>query len=52
MAKREIEVEMNLEKIILETREVAKALNDFADRLVDIEIKYNRDRWKSEQGEK
>lgn len=40
MAKFEITAEMNLKKIIAESREVAQALNDFADNLERIEKKY------------
>jgi len=42
MAKYEITAEMNLKNIILELREVAQALNECADKLVMIDIKYNR----------
>lgn len=35
-----IEMELNLEKIIAESREVAQALNEFADTLERIEKKY------------
>ncbi len=35
-----IKAEMNLKTIIPEAREVAQALNDFADRLEEIEKKY------------
>lgn len=41
MATYEIEAEMNLKKIIAESREVAQALNDFADNLERIEKKYS-----------
>lgn len=40
MAKYEITAEMNLEKIIAESREVSQALNEFADKLEQIEKKY------------
>jgi len=40
MAKYEITAEMNLKKIISESREVAQALNEFADNLELIEKKY------------
>lgn len=40
MATYEITAEMNLKKIIAESREVAQALNDFADNLERIEKKY------------
>ena len=36
----EITAEMNLKKIIDESREVAQALNEFADNLEQIEKKY------------
>lgn len=36
----EIEMALNLKTIIAESREVAKALNEFADELERIEIKY------------
>lgn len=35
-----ITVEMNLKNIIAETREVAQAMNEFADNLEQIEKKY------------
>lgn len=38
--KYEITAEMKLEKIIAESREVAQALNEFADNLEQIEKKY------------
>jgi hypothetical protein len=38
--KYEIITEMNLKKIIAESREVAQALNEFADNLERIEKKY------------
>lgn len=40
MAKYEITAELNLKKIIAESREVAQALNEFADNLERIEKKY------------
>lgn len=40
MATYEIAAEMNLKKIIAESREVAQALNEFADNLERIEKKY------------
>ena len=40
MATYEITAEMNLKKIIAESREVAEALNEFADNLARIEKKY------------
>lgn len=40
MATYEITAEMDLKKIIAESREVAQALNEFADKLERIEKKY------------
>lgn len=40
MATYEITAKMNLKKIIAESREVAQALNEFADNLERIEKKY------------
>ena len=40
MATYKITAEMNLKKIIAESREVAQALNEFADNLEKIEKKY------------
>ena len=40
MATYEITTELNLKKIIVESREVAQALNEFADNLERIEKKY------------
>jgi hypothetical protein len=40
MAKYEITAEMHLKNIIAESREVAQALNEFADNLERIEKKY------------
>ena len=40
MAKYEITAEMNLKNLIAESREIAQALNDFADNLERIEKKY------------
>lgn len=40
MAPYEITAELNLKKIIAESREVAQALNEFADDLERIEKKY------------
>lgn len=39
----EITAEMNLKKIIAESREVAQALNEFADNLERIEKKYTKE---------
>lgn len=43
MAKYEITAEMNLKTIIAESREVAQALLDFADKLTEIDEKYSDD---------
>ena len=43
MAKYEITAEMNLKTIIAETKEVAQALLDFADRLTEIDEKYSEE---------
>ncbi len=43
MGKYEITAEMNLKNFILELREVAQALNECADKLVMIEIKYSKE---------
>ena len=43
-----ITAELNLEKIIAESREVAQALNEFADNLEQIEKKYAE----TQEGEK
>jgi hypothetical protein len=40
MATYEITAEINLKKIIAESKEVAQALNEFADNLERIEKKY------------
>ena len=40
MADIELTAEINLKKIIAESREVAQALNEFADNLERIEKKY------------
>lgn len=40
MATYEVTAELNLKKIIAESREVAQALNEFADDLERIEKKY------------
>lgn len=40
MATHKITAELNLKKIIAESREVAQALNEFADNLERIENKY------------
>ena len=49
MATYEITTEMNLEKIIAESREIAQALNEFADNLEQIEKKYAKPQDMSEQ---
>lgn len=38
----EISAELNLKTIIAESREVAQALLDFADRLIEIDEKYSK----------
>ena len=43
MATYEITAELNLKKIISESREVAQAFNEFADELERIEKKYEDD---------
>ena len=40
MATYEITAEMNLKKVIAESREVAQAINEFANNLEQIEKKY------------
>ena len=40
MSTYELTAEMNLKKVIAESREVAQALNEFADNLEQIEKKY------------
>lgn len=40
MAKYELTAELNLKNLILELREVSQALNECADKLLMIEIKY------------
>ena len=40
MAKYEITAELHLENLIAESREIAEALNEFADNLERIEKKY------------
>lgn len=49
MATYEITAEMNLKKIIDETREVVQALNEFADNLERIEKKYAEPQEKSDK---
>lgn len=41
MAKYEITAELNLKRIISKSREIAQALNEFADDLERIEKKYS-----------
>ena len=48
MTTYEITAELNLEKIINESREVAQALNEFADELERIEKKYAEPQERSE----
>lgn len=43
MAKYELTAELNLKNLILELREVSQALNECADKLLMIEIKYSRE---------
>ena len=50
MTAYKITAEMDLKKIIAESREVAQALNDFADNLEHIEKKYAEP--KESEGEK
>ena len=49
MATYKIMAEMNLKKIIAESREVAQALNEFADNLERIEKKYAEPKESEEQ---
>lgn len=44
MAKYELTAELNLKNLILELREVSQALNECADKLMMIEIKYSREK--------
>lgn len=48
MATYEITAELNLKKIITKSREVAQALNEFADTLERIEKKYAEPQERSE----
>lgn len=41
----ELNAEMHLEKIIGESREVSQALNEFADKLEEIEKKYKEEHY-------
>jgi hypothetical protein len=43
MAKYELTAELNLKNLILELREVSQALNECADKLLMIEIKYSKE---------
>lgn len=52
MATHEITAEMNLKKIIGESREVAQALNDFADSLERIEKKYAESQESEEENDR
>ena len=49
MTAYEITAELNLKKIIAESREVAQALNEFADNLERIERKYAEPQAESEE---
>ena len=49
MATYEITAKMNLKKIIAESREVAQALNEFADNIERIEEKYAESQERSEE---
>ena len=49
MTTYEITAELNLKKIITESREVAQALNEFADNLERIEKKYSETQERSEE---
>lgn len=49
MARYEITAEMNLQNLIKESREVAQALNEFADNLEQIEKKYTKPNEESEE---
>ena len=48
MASYEIKAEMNLQNFIKESREVAQALNEFADNLERIEKKYDENKYDEE----
>jgi hypothetical protein len=50
MATYEITAEMNLKKIIAESREVVQALNEFADNLERIKKKYAEPQERSDKG--
>ena len=49
MAKYELTAELHLKPIIAESREVAQALNEFADKLEQIEKKYSEQADRSEE---
>ena len=49
MTTYEITAELNLKKIITESREVAQALNEFADNLERIEKKYSEKKYSETQ---
>ena len=51
MAGYVIKAEMNLQNLIKESREVAQALNEFADNLERIEKKYTKPNEESEEEE-
>ena len=50
MATYEITAELNLKKIISESREVAQVLNEFADNLERIEKKYAESQESEDKG--
>ena len=49
MATYEIKAEMSLKKVVAESREVAQALNEFADNLERIEKKYTEQESEDEE---
>ena len=51
MAKYELTAELNLKNFILELREVSQALNEFADKLLMIEIKYDKEQTANGNGD-
>lgn len=50
MATYELTAELNLKNLILELREVSQALNECADKLLMIEIKYDKEQEKMKDG--
>lgn len=48
MATYELTAELNLKNLILELREVSQALNECADKLLMIEVKYNKEQTDNE----